>query len=324
MIEYCNAILEVEKKQTEEFLKNFELSYDNDIDFTLNAYVFEEVVATVSVAKNIIKALAISDAYQGQSLANTLISKAVNYIYEQGYDNVFVFTKPSNSSIFKMMFFKEIISTSHISLLEYGSSINSFLESIKQQYNLYDSEYAAIVVNCNPMTKGHLYLIEQCALENEHVLVFVVEEDLSYFAFEDRFYIVEKECAKFSNVTVVPSTKYLISTQTFPTYFIKDHIDRDEKSIELDLKIFAKYFMKIFNIKIRYVGSEPYSPLTNQYNQAMKKYLSNVKEIVRKKDGEEFISATKVRELIAQKDLNALKRIVPPTSFKVICDKYLK
>lgn len=50
----------------------------------------------------------------------------------------------------------------------------------------------AIVMNCNPFSKGHRYLIEQAGKQVEFLIVFAVEEDLSLFSFEERIRMIRK------------------------------------------------------------------------------------------------------------------------------------
>ncbi len=322
-MEYRDVILKLEENQTKEFLSSFDLKLEEDVDYTINCFDNNKIIGTISTSANIIKCMAVDKNYQGESISLGLISRATQYLYSQNFNNAFVFTKPENKDIFSSMGFKEIITTSNTCVMELHSNITTELEKLKTQYNLCGN-YACIVVNCNPMTKGHLYLIRECAKENEKVIVFVVKEDKSYFKFEDRYNIVYEECKIFENVVVLPSTDYIISSKTLPTYFLKDEVDIDNEGMEIDLKIFAKYFIPIFNIDVRYVGSEPFNVFTNNYNIAMKRLLPNVKEIERVKDSDIYISATRVRELIESKDLDTIKEIVPKSTYELITEKYVK
>ena len=63
-------------------------------------------------------------------------------------------------------------------------------------------------MNCNPFTLGHRYLIEQASEKVDHLYVFVVEEDKSFFPFSDRIGLVKKGTADLKNITVKPSGKY--------------------------------------------------------------------------------------------------------------------
>lgn len=312
------VILKSEREETEKFLSKFDLKFEKDIIHTLNCIDNGKIVGTISCSNNVIKCMAVDNSYQGENIAGSLISKIIQYIYHLGTDSIFVYTKPENKDIFESMGFSEIISTKNTVLLEMYSDINLILNELKEKYNLTAPSYAAIVMNCNPMTNGHLYLTEKCSSENENVIVFVVEEDKSYFKFKERYEIVKNECERFSNVVVVPATQYIISSATFPTYFYKDDVDTDMESIELDLAIFKKYFIPFFNITKRYVGTEPFDKLTSKYNKQMKQQFDCLVEIERVKNNEDYISASRVRKLIEEDNYEELKKLVPDSTYKLI------
>ncbi len=312
------VILKEEVEKTKEFLAEFDLEFEKDIIYTLNCMEEDKIVATISCSKSVIKCMAVDEKYQGLNVASTLVSKMIQYLYHLGTDSIFVFTKPSNKEIFVNIGFKEIVSTENTVLLEIYSNINETLDYVQEKYSLYAKEYAAIVMNCNPMTNGHLYLIEECSKQNSNVIVFVVEEDKSYFKFEDRFEIVKKECKKFSNVVVVPATQYIISSATFPTYFYKDEVDSDVESVVVDLEIFNQYFVPKFNIVKRYVGTEPFDLLTKSYNDAMHKIFDNLVVVERLKLDGEYISASRVRELVKKGEFEEIKRMVPLATYNLI------
>jgi [citrate (pro-3S)-lyase] ligase len=125
-----------------------------------------------------------------------------------------------------------------------------------------------VVVNCNPFTKGHQALIRKAASENDGVIVFVVSEDKSLFPFEHRLKLVKAGVADLPNVAVVPAGNYIISSATFPTYFTREQ-DKVVAQTRLDIKLFADKIARSLGITARYIGEEPYCPVTNAYNQAM-------------------------------------------------------
>ncbi|MCI9079902.1 MAG: adenylyltransferase/cytidyltransferase family protein [Lachnospiraceae bacterium] len=178
----------------------------------------------------------------------------------------------------------------------------------------------AVVMNCNPFTYGHQYLIETASRLVDLLYVFVVEEDKSIFTFEDRFNMVKEGTKQYNNVIVIPSGGFMISSVTFPGYFMKDTPTGKSYDDFLDLKIFAHYIAVAFGITMRFVGEEPYDKVTAQYNNDMKVLLKEtgitVIEIPRKRFGSDFISATKVRKLIEKKDYISLKNYLPETTIK--------
>ncbi len=76
-------------------------------------------------------------------------------------------------------------------------------------------------MNCNPFTLGHRYLIETCAEKCDMLIVFVVQEDKSYFLFEDRLSLVQEGCSDLENVCVTGSGEFILSSLTFSEYFCR-------------------------------------------------------------------------------------------------------
>lgn len=177
-------------------------------------------------------------------------------------------------------------------------------------------EIGSIVMNCNPFTKGHRYLIERASEQVKVLYVFVVEKDRSFFKFKDRLKMVEIGTADLKNVIVIPSGRYIISTETLPGYFEKEEKPFLQFDATQDLKIFSDIIAKEFNITVRFAGEEPIDAFTNHYNEAMKKFLPvhgiRFVEVPRKKINGDVISATKVRRCIVEKKYDELKDLVLP------------
>ena len=201
--------------------------------------------------------------------------------------------------------------------------LQNYLCSLKKYKH--EGRNGAIVMNCNPFTNGHLYLIQKAAEQVEHLYVFVVEENKSYFPFADRIELVKKGIAgKIMNVTVIPSGKFIISTETFPEYFVKDAwVAETYIDTSYDIDIFARYIAPSLSISIRFVGEEPFDYVTRQYNRDMITILPqhgvNVCVIPRKKDDEgNVISASTVRRLLDEENMEKIKDIVPDSTYKYL------
>lgn len=208
--------------------------------------------------------------------------------------------------------------------------IISFLSDIKNQISqrtghiLHDTsrKSGAIVMNCNPFTYGHKYLIETASRLVDILYIFVVEEDKSVFPFADRIQMVQEGTKDFANVVVLPSGKFMISSVTFPGYFTKGSSGKKYYDSFLDLKIFAHYIAPSLGISLRFVGEEPFDQVTSQYNCDMKLILEEqgitVIEIPRKKLENEVISATRVRSLMEAGEYSLLQKLVPDSTFQCI------
>ena len=177
------------------------------------------------------------------------------------------------------------------------------------------SSVGAIVMNCNPMTRGHLYLIEHARSKVDYLYIFVVQEDKSDFRFEERFAMVKQVTEQFENVIVVPSGEFVLSYATMPLYFEKEEKKEDTLDAAHDLTIFGEYVAKELGITKRFVGEELLDPVTRQYNEAMKRILPNygieVEEIKRIETDQGIISASAVRKWIKEDNWEAVKKFVP-------------
>lgn len=180
----------------------------------------------------------------------------------------------------------------------------------------------AIVMNCNPFTKGHRYLIEKAASQVDYLYVFVVEEDKSVFPFEDRIQMVKAGTKTLTNVLVLPSGDYIISQKTFEQYFTKDQVETVD-DMDYDVRIFGEVVAKEFGITVRFVGEEPYDKVTRKYNETMKRILPEydveVVEIPRISNAEgEIISASKVRKYLQEHNIEALQSMLPDSTLEYL------
>ena len=175
-----------------------------------------------------------------------------------------------------------------------------------------------VVMNCNPFTLGHRYLIEQAAKQVERLYVMVVREDCSLFAYTERKAMVEQGVADIENVNVIDGSDYAISRATFPTYFLKRLDDAADTQMLLDLDLFRRHIAPALGATVRFVGTEPTDQLTRRYNQLMHEALKDVRETDRlEKDGN-AVSASRVRKAMEEGDMNTIRQLVPPTTLPYI------
>lgn len=180
----------------------------------------------------------------------------------------------------------------------------------------------AIVMNCNPFTKGHRYLIERARRSVDFLIIFVVEENASLFTFAERYAMVCEGVAEWDNVLAVPSGPFILSRATFPEYFIKETSDEMIQNIENDIIFFAEKIAPYLNIKYRFVGEEPEDMVTNEYNLAMKSILPGkgiqLIEIPRVKLKDYYISASLVRKCLGENDRKKVSRLVPESTERIL------
>lgn len=229
---------------------------------------------------------------------------------------------------------KEKLSSQSAECLSYAYELDADEEEKIDSYVLSYKDYirrghnGAIVMNCNPYTKGHDALIQEARKQVDYLYIFVVEEDLSFFPFKDRFALVKSGTACYDNVIVLPSGSAMISRKTFPTYFIKETKQEEIIDASLDVKLFGKGIAPAFFIEKRFVGEEPFDNVTKQYNEEMKvrlpAYGLKLIEIPRKAEGGIEISASAVRKYLQAGDYEKLHKLVPETTWIYLREKYGK
>lgn len=319
MFQIREVVLDSERDLLISFLNKYNLDYEFDISYSILVYDQELLIATASLSNNVMKCFLVIKEYSGRNITNLMFSHLVNIMSQKNIFHYFVYTVPSNEIVFKSLNMKTIVSTMNTVLLEGGAEIVDLLTMLKKEYSVSDNKKAAVIINANPMTLGHLYLIETAARENKEVLVFVVSEDLSSFPYKDRFEIIKIATSHLKNVIVLPTLSYLVSAITFPKYFLKeDQLIKDEQAL-VDVLVYKEYYSKIFNIKLRYLGEEPFSFNTLKYNEVLKEYLgSHIKIIARNKVGSKIVSASLVRKLIKANKLKEIIKYVPTATYNYL------
>lgn len=256
------------------------------------------------------------------------MTQLVKNAFEQQISHLFLFTKPMYFSMFSDMGFYPIMETKDMLLMENRKNgIREYLEKeASAAYSPTAKNVGCIVMNANPFTNGHRYLVETAAASCDILHVFVLSTDSSEFPADIRFKLVQKGCDGIPNVQVHGSSDYLISHATFPDYFLKDKASASDKTAVLDLMIFGKYFKEAFGFTHRFVGEEPFSKVTRAYNEQMKKLLPSygieVVEIPRCQSGGTIVSATFVRQKFLDGAFEILKQFVPQTTYDwLVSDK---
>lgn len=347
-IQTLNPTTPRQRQRIEAFLKRNGLRFDDMHYYAAITDDDGEMIAGGGLKGNVIKCVAVDDAHKGEAIANTLISHLIAHANEEGHSNVMLFTKPKNRQLFESLSFRLLAEAPEAVLMETGiGGINNMVEQLKkikeegevckennqeckeeektnlnittpQHLNTTTPRRGVVVMNCNPFTLGHRYLIEQAAKQVERLFVMVVREDCSLFAYAERKAMVEQGVAHLENVTVIDGSEYAISQATFPTYFLKRLDDAADTQMLLDLDLFRRHIAPALGTTVRFVGTEPTDRLTRRYNQLMHEVLADVRETVRlEKDGN-AVSASRVRKAMEQGDMSTIRQLVPPTTLPYI------
>lgn len=347
-IQTLNPTTPRQRQRIEAFLKRNGLRFDDMHYYTAITDDDGEMIAGGGLKGNVIKCVAVDDAHKGEAIANTLISHLIAHANEEGHSNVMLFTKPKNRQLFESLSFRLLAEAPEAVLMETGiGGINYMVEQLKkikeegevckennqgckkeEKTNLNPSTpqplttttplRGVVVMNCNPFTLGHRYLIEQAAKQVERLFVMVVREDCSLFSYAERKAMVEQGVAHLKNVTVIDGSEYAISQATFPTYFLKRLDDAADTQMLLDLDLFRRHIAPALGATVRFVGTEPTDQLTRRYNELMHEVLTDVREISRLEKEDNAVSASRVRKAMEQGDMSTIRQLVPPTTLPYI------
>jgi phosphopantetheine adenylyltransferase len=203
--------------------------------------------------------------------------------------------------------------------------MKNYLSLLEQHAQDLDLKIGSVAVNCNPITKGHLHLLEYAAKNVDKLFIFVIEEDKSFFSFEDRLRLVTESTSHLKNVTVLRGGKFICTELTYPDYFDKE-TNEAKADASMEAWFFCEYIAPKLNITKIFLGDEPKCMITNQYNQKMQellpKYGIEVEIIERISSNNEVISASRVRALLKSGDFEGIRKIVPEPTYRFLINKY--
>lgn len=328
-----------QRHQIEMFLQTNGLRYD-DVDYYA-AIVDEssdEMIAGGGLKGSVIKCIAVADGHKGEAVANVIVSHLIAKANAEGCQCVKLYTKPDNRQLFESLSFRLIAESPNAILMETGvGGIEKYSEELRvksEELGVKSEELkndesvvsnarkpiGVIVMNANPFTLGHRFLVEQSSELVERLYVVVVREDCSMFSYNERKAMVSQGVRDIGNVVVVDGSDYAVSAATFPTYFLKQLSDATDTQIILDLDLYRRRIAPALGATIRFFGSEPTDPLTRRYNELMHKQLGeeHVHEIQRKQQEGSAISASRVRKAMMEGCLWDAIQLVPPTTIPYI------
>ena len=280
--------------QMDALLKEEGIRRDGNLDYSCGLYDEDyELVGTGSCFGNTLRCLAVSRAHQGEGLMNEIVTHLINVQFARGNTHLFVYTKCSSAKFFADLGFREIVRIEdQVVFMENSwSGFDSYLKKLKEETDRQTASFpepdsgtaaavteaAAIVMNANPFTLGHRYLVDQASLSfrapegRRNLTIIPVKEDASRFPYTERLAMIRTGCDGVADV--VEGSNYQISAATFPTYFLKDLSDATETQMRLDIDLFGRHIAPALGARVRFVGSEPADPLTARYNALMKELL---------------------------------------------------
>lgn len=294
------------------------ITRDANLDY-ICAMVDEEnrVIATGSCFGATLRCFAVSQQHQGEGLLNEVVSHLMEYQMARGYTHLFLYTKIKSAKFFQSLGFYEIarVDGTLVFMENRRNGFPSYLSRLEKTAR--PGVSGAIVMNANPFTLGHQYLVEMAAGRCDTLHLFLLSEDASLVPFGVRKQLVQAGTAHLKNVVLHDSGPYIISNATFPSYFLKDDAAVIQGHAKLDLTIFVR-IARALGVTVRFVGEEPTSQVTGLYNEIMAAQLpeNGIDCVIlpRKEALGKAISASTVRAALQAGDWQTLSQLVPQTT----------
>lgn len=325
---YISQIYPSDRRASEQVLHLLEdegIRRDPNLDYTCGMYDDDmNIIATGSLFGNTLRCMAVSHLHQGEGLMNEIVSHLIEVQFERGNMNLFLYTKCDTAKFFRDLGFYEIarVSGQLVFMENRRNGFSDYLKKLDKEpasATASSCNVAALVMNANPFTNGHLYLVEKAASENDILHLFMVSEDASLVPYQVRKRLIMEATAHLPNICYHDSGPYIISNATFPSYFQKDASSVIKGHALLDLTVFQA-IAQFLHITRRYVGEEPTSQVTGIYNKIMRNELpkAGIECIVvpRLESAGTPISASTVRQAIHDNRIDDIAPLVPESTYR--------
>ena len=300
-----------------------------------------ELIGTGGCFGETLRCFAVSGEHQGEGLLNEIITHLVQVQASRGRTHLYLYTKEQTGKFFRDLGFYEIarVSGTLVFMENRRRGFEDYLARLRKETEsamagmeppagrgTAAGRIGAVVMNANPFTLGHQYLAETAAADCDLLHLFLLSEDASLVPYKIRRRLAEAGTAHLPNVILHDSGPYIISSATFPSYFLKEENAVIEGHARLDLAVFAR-IAQALGITDRYVGEEPFSRVTGIYNQLMTEQLPAAgirchvipRKVIGEKgqdlpEGSGIISASAVREALKTGDRKTLQAMLPESS----------
>ena len=147
------------------------------------------ILAGAGLSRDIIKCIAVASQARQEGLVAPLVSHLISLASARGILELKLFTKPENQVIFESLGFHVLASAPKAILMENGRGLERYCNYL--QGFAREGRCGVVVMNANPFTLGHQYLLEQAASQVDTLYVIPVKEDLSQFPYTERLDMIK-------------------------------------------------------------------------------------------------------------------------------------
>lgn len=316
-------------RELDALLQREGIERDQNLDYMAGLYDSDyQLIATGSCFQNTLRCLAVDSRHQGEGLLNQILTHLMEYQCSRGILSLFLYTKCETARFFSDLGFHEIarVQDKLVFMENQAHGFDHYIEKLKQETAERSrhcrqnpaGDVGAVIMNANPFTLGHQYLLEQAAAQCSLLHVFMVSEDVSLVPFSVRKQLIQAGSAHLTNIVYHETGDYLISNATFPSYFLKDRTAVIQSHARLDVALFGKIAAALA-ITCRFAGEEPFSQVTGIYNQIMTEELEQLgiscSIIPRKTKNHAAISASMARQALKHGNFRQFRELVPDATY---------
>lgn len=321
-----------EREEIIRLLATCSLGFEEHLSAVVVARRNGRLIACAGLEHDIVKCVTIVPEERGGAISLLLMNEVFQIAQEKGHGHLFLFTRPENVAFFQGCGFHSLAEVpQYVTLMENSPiGIRRYCDRLNM-YRRPGETIGGIVINANPFTYGHQYLIRKSAQDCDWLHVFVVAEDASFISYSDRYQLVKSGICGMPNITLHHGSRYMVSRATFPEYFFKEKNVAGDCCTAIDLLVFRNFIAPAIGITHRFVGTEPFCSTTRKYNDDMKQWLQKapssappitVIEEERLMSAGVPISASQVRRLLRSGDFDQIKTLVPPATYQLLLQKY--
>ncbi len=306
-------------QERRQLLESTDLDPSDAIQEAVLVYEQDRLVATGAYLGRVLRQIAVSQDSRSRGLTGVIVEALRKRLFEHDVLSPQVYTKPAHQAVFASLGFRLLASAEDAVLMECGpDALGGYINGLRRQASPDPGDCGCIVMNANPFTLGHRWLVEQALQRCDRLYIIVLEENTTFFPYSVRSALVRQGTADLTNCIVLGGGEYVISTATFPRYFIKKADVLAKAQAQLDVSLFTRHIAPALSLCKRFVGQEPEDELTRLYNETMAELLPGAGieffEFPRIQAQNQVISASKVRKAFLREDWELIQRYVPQTT----------
>ncbi len=309
-------ISQADRRAAKALVEHCDLRFEEDFEDLIGVFEQGRLAACGARTGRLLKMLVVAPEFRGAGLIGDIVAELMRRGRDAGWDGFFIFARPCAAAAFEKLGFKPLVRHDKAVLLEYGNALLGYFRA--RAALVRSGNNGAAVINADPFSLGHQYLVERAAQQVDTVYVLVPSEGRFALPLQARLDLARRGTAHLPNAVVTDTGPYLLSSVTFPAYFLKPGDQPDQIQLEIDVDLFGRHIAPMFDIRARIVGTEPFDPAIRAYNQTLRQRLGrwNVRlvEIERMKVGERWLNTAYVYQALARGDWRQVEATVPPST----------